>query len=292
MAKTRADEYRNALESRYHPGILAAMRKRVRIALAVLLVAIVGVIAWQVLREREPVYQGKPLSVWLEGYTPDPKDHRPLVEQPQWKHADAAVRALGTNAIPSLLRMLRARDTPLKLTLVRLARKQRLFKISQTSAGELNMRASEAFGSLGENASNSVPALIQIYEENRSEASQNAVVLALGSIGPAAGEAVRCLLGTVERSDFAIRHNAVGALGEIHAQPRLVVPVLAKALGDPDTMIRGAAACSLRDFGADGKPAVPALLELLKDTDEYARGLAAEALKEIDPEAAAQAGVK
>ncbi|MGO8928675.1 MAG: hypothetical protein ACLQU3_17540, partial [Limisphaerales bacterium] len=43
------------------------MQKRVHIALAVLLVMLVGVIAWQVLRlrEREPVYQGKPLSVWL-----------------------------------------------------------------------------------------------------------------------------------------------------------------------------------------------------------------------------------
>jgi hypothetical protein len=41
------------------------MRKRVRIALAVLLVAGLGVPLWQVLREREPVYQGTRLSVWL-----------------------------------------------------------------------------------------------------------------------------------------------------------------------------------------------------------------------------------
>jgi hypothetical protein len=44
------------------------MRKRVRIALAVLLVAVGGVIASQVCRQREPVYQDKPLSVWLQGY--------------------------------------------------------------------------------------------------------------------------------------------------------------------------------------------------------------------------------
>lgn len=37
------------------------MRKRVQIALAVLLVAILGMIMWQVVRLREPVYQGKPL---------------------------------------------------------------------------------------------------------------------------------------------------------------------------------------------------------------------------------------
>jgi C-terminal processing protease CtpA/Prc len=44
------------------------MRKRVYIALAVLLVMLVGVIGWQVLRERQPVYQGKRLSVWLKSF--------------------------------------------------------------------------------------------------------------------------------------------------------------------------------------------------------------------------------
>lgn len=266
------------------------MRKRVQIALAILLVVtLVGVIAWQALRESEPVYDGKSLSAWLKGYAPDPESARPTEEQPQWQQADAAVRALGTNAIPSLLRMLRARDTPWKLKLVRLAIKQRFIRISYASAVDLNMGASMAFGSLREDSSNAIPALIQIYKENRSEASQNAVVLALRSIGPAAAGAVPCLLSAATNSDFAIRHNALAALGEIHAQPGLAVPVLAQALHDPDAMVRGAAAGSLRDFGADAKPAVPALLELLKDKDEYTSSLAAEALKEIDPDAAANA---
>ncbi len=268
------------------------MRKQVYIALAVLLVILAGVIAWQVLREREPVYQGKSLSAWVKGYTPDPKDYRPLVEQPQWKQTDAALRALGTNAIPSLLRMLRATDAPWKVKLVRLASKQRFIKTSRASAGELNMWASMAFESLQGSASNSVPELIQIYEEHRSECSQNAVVNALRSIGPAAARAVPCLLGAAASSDLAIRNNALAALGEIHAQSELAVPVLIKALRDPDASVRGAAACSLRDFGADAKPAVPALMQMLKDEDEYAGGLAAEALEHIDPEAAAKAGVK
>jgi hypothetical protein len=42
------------------------MRKRVQIALAVLLVVIVGGIAWLVWPAREPVYQGKGLRVWLQ----------------------------------------------------------------------------------------------------------------------------------------------------------------------------------------------------------------------------------
>jgi C-terminal processing protease CtpA/Prc len=44
------------------------MRKRVYIALAVLLVILAGVVAWQGLREHKPVYQGKRLSVWLKSF--------------------------------------------------------------------------------------------------------------------------------------------------------------------------------------------------------------------------------
>jgi C-terminal processing protease CtpA/Prc len=44
------------------------MRKRVQIALAVLLVILAGVIGWQVLRLREPVYHGQCLSVWLKSF--------------------------------------------------------------------------------------------------------------------------------------------------------------------------------------------------------------------------------
>ena len=43
----------------------AAMRKRVQVALAVALIILAGVIAWQVLRLREPVYQGKSASYWM-----------------------------------------------------------------------------------------------------------------------------------------------------------------------------------------------------------------------------------
>jgi hypothetical protein len=45
------------------------MRKRLQIGLAVMLAALAGVIAWQVLqapRERQPVYGGKPLTLWFE----------------------------------------------------------------------------------------------------------------------------------------------------------------------------------------------------------------------------------
>jgi HEAT repeat protein len=267
-----------------------AMRKRVQFALAVLLVVLVGVIAWQIPKVREPLYQGKSLSVWLEGYIPNPDTA--FSDEERRQRTDAAVRELGTNAIPTLLRMLRAKDAAWKLTLMRLVGKQRLFRIGFTPAAGLNFAAGMAFVRLQESASNSVPALIKIYDEDRSDYSRNAVVIALGAIGPAAPGAVPCLLRAATNSEFSIRNSAVFALGRVHAHPELAVPLLIRALRDSDIRIRFAAVSSLRQFGADAKPAFPAVLEWLKDEDKSTRLLAAQALKVIDPEAAAKAGVK
>src|SRR5271169_2879978 len=46
----------------------ADMLKRVQVALAVVLVTLAGVIGWQGLRLREPVYEGRRLSDWLNAY--------------------------------------------------------------------------------------------------------------------------------------------------------------------------------------------------------------------------------
>jgi hypothetical protein len=81
------------------------MRNRVRIPLAVMLATIAGLIVWQVLREREPVYQGKGLRVWLKEAR---QEKRQAIQQGK---AEAAVRQIGTNAIPTLLDMLRKRDS-------------------------------------------------------------------------------------------------------------------------------------------------------------------------------------
>jgi len=93
-----------------------AMRKRVRIALAVWLVAIAGVVAWQALRplEREPVYQGKRLRTWLSEYlwASARRDGRTQ------DLAAGAVLQIGTNAVPILLNMLCKEDSALVSKLV------------------------------------------------------------------------------------------------------------------------------------------------------------------------------
>ena len=163
-----------------------SMRKRAYIALVLLLVTVAGVVAWQGLRLREPVYQGKRLTDWLDAYKlyglAGVETWQVRAEQ---QKADEAVRHVGTNALPTLLRMLRANDSALKVKCVELARRQHLIRIKHTPAEELNYRACAAFGVLGAKARSAVPALIEIANQNLSRASRWYSIQALVTDRPA-----------------------------------------------------------------------------------------------------------
>jgi len=196
------------------------MHKRVQFALAVLLVALAGVSAWEGLREREPVYQGKPLRVWLNAY----RMHG-LAGVETWQvraeqqEADEAVRHAGTNALPTLLRMLRAEDSALKVKFMDLAERQHFIKIKYTPAEELNYRACWAFGVLRAKAQSAVPALIEIANKNISHDSRCYAIAAMVFIGPLAKEAVPSLSAWATDADGIVRLHAVNALGGIRAEP-------------------------------------------------------------------------
>ncbi|HXT41832.1 MAG TPA: HEAT repeat domain-containing protein [Candidatus Angelobacter sp.] len=209
---------------------------------------------------------------------------------PEQKLADEAVRQIGTNAIPTLLRMARARDSALTLKLIGLARKQHWIKINHTSASVRNIEAVYGFRQLGADGKDAVPALIEICEQNLSRTSQETIPAALGYIGPAAKQAIPVLLRCATNTNPVVRGNAIYALGQIHGDPELVLPVLIRSLHDSDHGVRGDAAFAVGAFGA--RQAVPTLLELLKDELESTREEAAEALKKIDPAAAANGDVK
>jgi hypothetical protein len=268
------------------------MRKRVYVALAVVLVALISVVDWQLLRsqEREPVYQGKRLSVWLHDYS-------------DTGEVTNAVRQTGTNAIPTLLKMLRKKDS----SVVCMLRDQWGRHISEIrylpvwfrypdwfthQAVNSNAETVLGFHILGADARQAVPTLVRIYEQNISLASRLCASDALFSIGPAAGAAVPSLLRGASDSNEQVRVRAVAALWQIHPQPSLVVPAFAKSLDDTKSAVREMAATALGDFGADAQQAVPALVLFLSDSDAGVRECVTNALLKIDPEAAAKAGVK
>jgi hypothetical protein len=184
--------------------------KRVRIAIVVVGMCLAGVIGWQVVKpsEPEPVYEGKRLSKWLEEGLPRPG------EPWQWAwETDQAVLHIGTNAIPTLLRLLRVKDSPFKARVLALVGSQRIFKVMP--AGDWNLAAAEGFNTLGASAYGAVPALIGIVDENISSESRMYAVTALGHVGPSRGQAVPHLLQWATNADAALRARARDALGRI-----------------------------------------------------------------------------
>src|ERR1035437_192656 len=202
-----------------------------RILLIALLLAVLGGMAWLMSSwPREPVYQGKPLTYWLERYYPPaPKTPSGGLVFPD-PEAVEAIRHIGTNAIPTLLRMTRAHDSTLKRKLIALAQKQHFVPIRFTAPWDQNSRARFGFSELGSAASNAVPALIEILDSNFSPSSQESAASALGFIGPAARQAVPSLVRTLASTNGFNRFTFVIALGSIHAEPQLAVPALIKSL--------------------------------------------------------------
>ena len=225
------------------------------VGLAMLLL---GLVCYRVFRLPEPVYQGKALGVWLQTYDPASGPGR---GSPAWKQTDDALRHIGTNAIPLLLRMLRARDSGLKLTLVAWAQKQPFIKIHFVPAATRNIEASRAFIVLGNTAKAAVPDLIKACEDTRSVDAWSAIEDAFAWIGPDARPALPLLLRGATNSNNRVRANALWALGEIHAEPDSCVPALLRGLNDSDAWVETSAAHALGMFGPDASAAIPALAQ-------------------------------
>ncbi len=112
----------------------------------------------------------------------------------------------------------------------------------------------------------------------------------LGDFGPAGSQAIPALVQAANSSDSIVRGPALGALGKIHQQPDVIVPLLMKYLDDDN--LNTPAAEALGGFGSVAKPAVAKLVALLKIRDKDLHQAVTESLKKIDREAAAQAGIK
>jgi hypothetical protein len=129
----------------------------------------------------EPVYQGRKLSAWLKVFNYRWQNDPALSE----RDARRALRDAGTNAVPTLMRMLRATDSPLKLKVNWLLQKQHWFKVNIRSAADIHLEAEEAFRELGVRAVPAIPELAKMCDENLPVDTKAAVINVLGTIGPA-----------------------------------------------------------------------------------------------------------
>lgn len=142
-----------ARSRRLGPTLVAAV-------IALLLVTIV----FRAAGPGEPSYQGRSLSSWLTEYDKFNDVAYAHASPPQpWPHD--AVRHMGTNAIPWLLKSLTQRDSRFKMAVMRLVKLQSVFKLHITPARVRQERVAAAFETLGPMAEPAIPALIELLAD-------------------------------------------------------------------------------------------------------------------------------
>src|SRR5262249_986498 len=149
-------------------------------------IAAVCSLLWLIIPPQEPSYQGVLLSSWLsraaeKGFYQD---------DPEIVRCRDAIRAIGTNAVPMLLRILRTKDSALKRKAMDLVERQHFVKVPIRSDEEQKQNAEADFYLLGEFATNAIPALIDVLQHPPSGYSRRIADRTLMSLYPAKGVAI------------------------------------------------------------------------------------------------------
>lgn len=81
------------------------MKKPVKIAVVMFFIMLIGAITWHVLQPREPSYQRRRLTEWLN-------DYNGAGSMTRIEPTDQAIRAMGTNHLPYLLAHIEHTEAP------------------------------------------------------------------------------------------------------------------------------------------------------------------------------------
>ncbi len=114
----------------------------------------------------------------------------------------------------------------------------------------------------------------------------------VSDFGTNAEAAVPLLLTALAATnDIVVGHAAI-ALGRIRKQPEVCVPALIPLLKSPSVSTRQKSLGALASFGMAATAAAPAVAQCMADPDPWVRMQSARLLKQMNPAAAAKAGVK
>jgi hypothetical protein len=299
------------------------MRVRPRLwILSASALATIGILTAYATRHREPRYNGHTLQNLLREatYRHVMRPATPGYNNAGW-YADPApqdaVRQIGTNALPQLIRMISYEPDPLRLKLLQFAKEARQTRIRRLIPASFatDQRAADAdlavkgFRLLGAIASPAVPELERLAGSPQCSDVANRAIDALGEIGQPALPALRRLsknqrtrlrafvgilqVGhrgipiTTEIQEIIDQGDMVAEMA-IHALRRFpatnALPILTNLLTHPQSRIRKAAAENLPWFFPDARCAIPALYETVNDTNADVSTAGLDALRHLAPE--------
>ncbi len=259
------------------------MKKRYAVLLLILLGAVVTGVLVSRPWHREPSYQGQPLSYWLREYArygayPYPNQQGDA----RGERALAALRAIGTNAVPFLVSVCLSTnlDSPLTTNLV--ATLGTLGFAPYVPNEKVGTAAYEALCQIKPPARVLLPYLSAALEETNSPRHLYALY-ALSATGEG-GEAAVPYLGAALKSPNRVEpFYAALAIGRIGPPAKALIPDLIEILERPEslTALRPYAASALARMGTNAASAAPALIAMLSDGSLQNRQAAATALNEI-----------
>ena len=242
------------------------MMKRPNRALGFIAASIIGAgAALYALGPDEPTHEGLTLSEWIE------KLGAPGDKAGQAR-AEDALRAIGSSAVPHLVRLLQARDSNLKEQIELIARLQPWFNVSFGRASAQRAKAVRAFSALGPAAVEAVPELRVTLEEGENPKD---VAETMAQIGP---KAITALRDALRSDDPNVRSAAIHGLDVSAHSPDDIVSDFLVMLSDGNAIVRFHAARAIFHHPGEAEKAVPALSARLDDDSNLVRRYAARAL--------------
>ena len=284
----------NALQSQTSIGLRRKPNWRRRVWQATGIVLVSMVILFLVSeRPSEPGYAGKTLTQWLLNTNADwvwiPNDFYGHIHDELWfklvesmktsntvsidtaresgefatNDMAVAVRAMGTNAIPQLIRLMSSR--PSRWSTIRGTIADRLQEKlgeffypyhSRNFAERQNVAAFDGFSILGTNAEPALPALSNLLFQGKANMP---LTWAIANIGPMG---IALLTNALTTTNANLQELAALALGLQYQEAKSAVPVLVACVerGDAGYDVLGA----LGRIGCDDPRLVPALIRLLE----------------------------
>ena len=203
--------------------------------------------------DKEPSYKDRTLTDWTRDIDP-----RFMVmvgnEPPEW----LAIRHMGTNAIPTLLKWMAEKDPP----------EPQKPNLASSYTAVRSKRAELTFWILGETAQPAIPELTRLALTTRDPERIDRCIDALAQIGPAS---LPSFIQILRNGTYRARFSAMENLPALHTDYTPAMPALIRCLTDKDDNLGFRAAQTLNETSLPEPTLVPALTNALTTTSARGR---------------------
>ena len=258
------------------------MSKGARLFWAIPAIVALVSLTWLFAPEREPEYNGRSLSHWLtlcrySGTTQSQRDE-----------AASAVRHIGTNALPILMRRASENPSHSRQNIGEFLFQHRITRAvipnrvrAWFARGPDQTRGNQArLGMiiLGADAAPAIAELARLASGPPGLQSTTWAIIALGDIGP---PALPTLLAFATNPAAQCRASAIAEFPKLGTNASHVLPTLIALLNDADPEVTYRAASAIGDLGVSPETSVPALTACLQRTDPTLRAIVAMSLRKF-----------